>query len=238
MAETIQFGDIRADVVHKDIKNIHLSVYPPAGAVRISAPLRMDLDTIRVFALSKLGWIRKQQKKLRDQPRETPRQYVSRESHYYFGQRCLLRVEEKAAPALIRKAGARIIMRLRPGTATQKRAELLDAWYRQELKAAAAPILERWQRKIGIEPRRVLVQRMKTKWGSCSPKTGIIRLNLELVKKPPECLEYIIVHELVHLIEPTHNDRFIALMDQHMPRWRHCREELNRLPVRHEDWLY
>jgi len=238
MAATIQIGEIHADVVHKDIKNIHLSVYPPVGAVRISAPLQMDLDTIRVFALSKLGWIRSQQKKLREQPRETPRQYVNRESHYFLGERYLLKVEERDAPVRVRKAGSKLVLQVRPGMSAEKRAEVMDAWYRHELKQLLYPLVTRWQDKVGVQASRVLVQRMKTKWGSCSPSTGVVRVNLELAKKPPECLEYIVVHELMHLVEPTHNAGFTALMDRHLPRWRHCREELNRLPVRHEEWSW
>jgi len=238
MVSKIQFGDIVADVVHKDIKNIHLSVYPPSGAVRISAPLRMDLDTIRVFALSKLSWIRKQQKKLRDQVRETPREYLDQESHYLWGKRYLLKVVEKDAAPGLRLNHSEIVLQVLTGADTGKRRSVLHEWYRQQLKEAMSPLVGKWEKKLGVAVARVIVQKMKTKWGSCNPDSGIIRLNLELAKKPPECLEYIVVHELMHLIEPTHNSRFITLLDQHLPKWKFYREELNRLPVKHEDWDY
>ena len=238
MNSKIQLGDIVADVIQKDIKNIHLSVYPPTGTVRISAPLRMDLDTIRIFALDKLGWIKKQQQKLREQARETPREYLDRESHYLWGKRYLLKVVEVAQAPKVSLMHSEIILQVRPDADTIKRARLLDGWYREQIKQAMLPMLEKWQRTLGVKAKRIIVQRMKTRWGSCTPQTQIIRLNLELAKKPPECLEYIIVHELLHLIEPTHNRHFISLMDQFMPKWGFYRDELNKLPVRHEEWSY
>ena len=238
MNSKIQLGDIVADVIHKEIKNIHLSVYPPTGAVRISAPMRMDLGTIRIFALDKLGWIKKQQQKLREQARETPREYLDRESHYLWGKRYLLKVTEVAQAPKVSLMHSEIILQVRPGADTIKRAHILDQWYRQQLKQTMLPMLEKWQKALGVQAKRIIVQRMKTRWGSCTPQTQIIRLNLELAKKPLECLEYIVVHELLHLIEPTHNSHFISLMDQFMPKWRFYRDELNKLPVRHEEWSY
>jgi len=234
----IHLGDIAVEVTHKAIKNLHLSVYPPHGAVRISAPLAMNPDTIRVFALSKLGWIRKQQQKLREQERETPREYLSRESHYFQGERYLLTLVEKEATPRVRLAHSEIVLQVRPGADRAKRALLLQEWYRQQLKEAARPLMAKWERRLGVIATRMIVQKMKTRWGSGNPRTGIIRLNLELAKKPPQCLEYIIVHELIHLVEPTHNSRFVGLMDQHLPKWRFLKDELNRLPVSHEDWGY
>ena len=238
MVSQIELGDITVDVVLKDIKNVHLSVYPPTGRVRISAPKRMSLDTIRVFAISKLDWIRQQQAKLREQERETPRDYVDRESHYVWGRRYLLAVMESDEPPSIELKHSRMLLRVRPGTDEDKRQALVEEWYREQLKEAVPPLLERWQSPLGVEVERFFVQRMKTKWGSCNHKARTIRLNTELAKKPRECLEYIVVHELVHLLEPTHNPRFIALMDQFMPKWQFHRQVLNRQPVRQETWSY
>ena len=238
MMAQVQLGDIAVDVVKKDIKNVHLSVYPPSGRVRISAPSRMSLDTIRVFAISKLDWIKQQQKKLREQERETPREYLDRESHYVWGKRHLLKViESDSASEVVLKRNI-LLLRVRPGSSEEKKQATLEEWYREQLKAAVPPLIAKWELLLGIKVKRFFVQRMKTKWGSCSHGAGSIRLNTELVKKPPECLEYIVVHEMIHLLEPTHNSRFIALMDQFTPKWQFQRQELNRLPVRHESWGY
>lgn len=238
MATQIKLGDIAVEVVKKDIKNVHLSVYPPAGKVRISAPLRMNLDTIRVFAISKLDWIRQQQKKLREQERETPREYLDRESHYVWGKRYLLKVCEHEGKPFVVLKHRHLQLHIRPETGEEKRQALLEEWYRIQLKQTVPTLLAKWQPLLAVSAKRVFVQQMKTKWGSCNPRSRNIRLNTELAKKPPECLEYIIVHELVHLLEPTHNSRFISLMDEFLPQWRFYREELNRLPVRHETWNY
>jgi predicted metal-dependent hydrolase len=226
------------DVVQKDIKNIHLSVYPPTGRVRISAPLRMDLNTIRVFAITKLGWIKSQQQKLREQERETPREYLDRESHYLWGKRYLLKVEEKDAVPEVELKHNQMILRIRFATSLETKQTILEAWYRDNLKEAIPALIAKWEPLMGVKVKRFFVQRMKTKWGSCSPGSRSIRLNTELARKPPECLEYIVVHEMVHLLEPTHNNRFIALMDRFMPKWRFYKDELNKLPVRHENWVY
>lgn len=238
MVTQINLGEIVVDVVQKDIKNIHLSVYPPAGKVRISAPLRMDLDTIRVFAITKLGWIKSQQKKLREQDRETPREYLDRESHSVWGKRYLLKVEEIDAAPDIALKHSKMILRIRPGTSHEKKQEILDAWYRENLKGMVTALIAKWELLMDVKVARFHVQKMKTKWGSCSPGRNSIRLNTDLAKKPPECLEYIVVHEMVHLLEPTHNARFITLMDQFMPKWRFYKDQLNRLPVSHQDWSY
>jgi len=234
----VQLGDFTADVVLKDIKNVHLSVYPPAGSVRISAPSRMSLDTIRVFAISKLDWIKKQQKRFREQERETPRDYVERESHYVWGSRYLLRVTERAAAPSVALEHRRLLLSVRPGTDEANKQAVINQWYREQLKLAVPPVVARWEPLIGVKVDRFFVQRMKTKWGSCSPGSRSIRLNTDLARKPRECLEYIVVHEMVHLLEPTHNARFVALMDRFLPTWQQCRVVLNRLPVRHENWHY
>jgi predicted metal-dependent hydrolase len=238
MVTQVQLGDFAVDVVKKDIKNIHLSVYPPTGKVRISAPLRMDLDTIRVFAISKLGWIKQQQHKLREQERETPREYLDRESHYVWGRRYLLKVVEREAAPAVELAHNSLVLGVRPGSSEEKKQEVLEEWYRGQLKAAVPPLVAKWEALMGVKVTRFFVQRMKTKWGGCSPGPRTIRLNTELAKKPPECLEYIVVHEMAHLLEPTHNRRFVALMDQFLPKWQFHRAALNRLPVRHERWGY
>jgi len=238
MVPQINLGDIVVDVVLKKIKNVHLSVYPPAGRVRISAPKRMSLDTIRAFAISKLDWIKQQQTKLRAQERETPREYLDRESHFLWGKRYLLEVVEADAPPSIELRPRRMLLRIRPQTDELKKQALVERWYRDQIKEAVPPILTIWQPLLGVKVERFFVQRMKTKWGSCNPASRTIRLNTELAKKPEECLEYIVVHELVHLLEPTHNARFLALMDRFMPHWQHHRQVLNRLPVRRENWSY
>lgn len=238
MAARIRLGGIAVEVIKKDIKNIHLSVHPPKGRVRISAPLRMKLDTIRVFAITKLSWIKSQQQKLRKQERETPREYLDRESHYVWGKRYLLEVIKQDTAPTVELKHRKMLLKVRRGSSDAKKQAVLEAWYRELLKEAIAVLIEKWQPIVGVRVNRHFVQRMKTKWGSCNPATKSIRLNTELAKKPRECLEYIVVHELVHILERTHNSRFKALMDQFMPKWRFYRDELNRLPVRHETWRY
>jgi len=238
MVSQLQLGEIILDVFTKDIKNVHLSVHPPTGKVRISAPLRMKPDTIRVFAISKLPWIRQQQKKLRTQERETPREYLDRESHYVWGRRYLLKIVEKDAPPAVELKHRTLRLQVRKGSDESKKRAVLEEWYREQLKAAVPPLIAKWTPLIGVRVERLFVQRMKTRWGGCRRVSGNLRLNAELAKKPPECLEYIVVHEMVHLLEPTHNHRFVALMDQFMPKWQFYRDVLNRLPVRHESWGY
>lgn len=238
MLTQIELGEIVLDVIKKDIKNIHLSVYPPTGRVRLAAPARMNLDTIRLFAISKLGWIRQQQKTLRGQERDTEREYLDRESHYLWGRRYLLRlVEEDAAPS-VELRHAKLVLRVRPGSEALTREAVVAEWYRRMLKAAIPPLIEAWELRLHVKVSGFFVQQMKTKWGSCNPAAGTIRLNTELGKKPKECLEYIVLHEMVHLLEPKHGPRFLALMDRFMPAWRDTRALLNLLPARHEQWNY
>ena len=238
MVTRIELGDIIVDVVHKDIKNLHLSVYPPAGRVRIAAPIRMNLDTIRIFAISKLGWIKQQQKKLRGQERETPREYLDRESQYVWGKRYLLKVVEIDEAPSVELKHNKMHLHVRPGASDEKKQAIVEEWYREQLKQAVPSLIAKWEPLMGVKVDRFYVQKMKTKWGSCHPKARSIRLNTDLAKKPPECLEYIVVHEMVHLLEPTHSNRFMTLMEQFMPKWQFCRAELNRLPVRHDAWAY
>lgn len=238
MVDWIELGDIKIEVDRKDIKNVHLSVYPPAGRVHIAAPLHMDLDTIRVYAISRLDWIKEQQQKFLAQERETPREYLDRESHYVWGKRYLLKVVEKEAAPSVDLQHSHIWLQVRPGADEVKKAAVLEAWYRRQVREALAPLIAKWEERLGVRAGSMRVRRMKTRWGSCNPRTAGILINTELGKKPPECLEYIVVHELMHLIEPTHNSRFVALMDHHLPHWRLLRDELNRAPLGHVEWDY
>lgn len=238
MTEQIQIGDIFVDVIFKDIKNVHLSVHPPTGRVRIAAPKRMKLDTIRVYAISKLEWIKRHQVKMQSQERETPREYLDRESHYVWGKRYLLKVIESDQVPTVELKHTQMLLIVRPGSGIEKRESIVSAWYREEVRAAAAPLITKWETQLGVKSAKCFVQRMKTKWGSCNPSTHSIRLNSDLAKKPRECLEYIVVHELIHLLEPSHNARFTSLMDKFMPNWKHIREELNRSPLSHVEWGY
>ena len=232
---TIDLDEIVISVVQKNIKNVHLSVYPPMGNVRISAPLRMNLDTIRVFAISKLDWIRHQQQKLRNQVRETPREYIDRENHYLWGKCYLLNLIEIEAPARIELQHDHILLQVRPGATTDRKRTIVDEFYRSQIEAAIPPLIVKWEDLMGVSVASFSIRKMKTKWGSCTPALQTIRFNLELAKKSVECLEYVIVHEMVHLLEPSHNYRFVALIDSFMPKWRFYQSELNRLPIHLDD---
>ena len=234
----IDVGGISVDVMFKDIKNVHLSVHPPTGRVRISAPARLKLDTIRVFAISKLDWIKKQQTKLQAQEREAPREYLDRESHSVWGQRYLLKVIEEDATPTVELKHNQMILTVRSGVGLEKREAVVSAWYRDQLRNTLMSLLTKWEPLLGVKANNIIVRRMKTKWGSCNPRTRNIHLNSELAKKPRECLEYVIVHELVHLLESSHNARFVSLMDKFMPQWRQHRDELNRIPLAHQEWEY
>ena len=234
----ISLGDIVVDVIRKRIRSIRLSVHPPAGRVRMSAPIRVGLETLRLFAMAKLGWVRKQQVRGRQQPRGAPREFLDHESHYVWGERYLLRVEELKARPSVELRPAELVLRVRPGSTARTRGAVLEAWYRDRLKEAAMPLFAKWEPVMGVKVGKLLMQRMRTRWGTCNTRSGSIRLNTELVKKPPECLEYVVVHEMVHLLEPSHNARFKALMTRFMPNWAVRRQMLNRLPVRHEEWDY
>jgi predicted metal-dependent hydrolase len=234
----IDLGDLQIEVVSKDIKNLHLSVMPPSGLVRIAAPRRMSLDTIRVYAISKLAWIRTQQRRMMAQEREAPREYLDKESHYVWGRRYLLRRVEREAASAVELMQGKLVLQVRPGTEEARCREILDAWYRAQIRSAVPELIAKWEPVMNVKVGRVFVQRMRTRWGSCNPETGVIRLNTDLAKKPVECLEYIVVHEMTHLLEASHNARFTSLMDLFLPAWQHLRKRLNRLPVRHEEWGY
>ena len=237
--EQITINDIKIDVIRKKIKNIHLAVYPPTGRVRIAAPLQVNEDTIRLFTISKLAWIRRQQRKFAGQERITPREYLSRESHYFQGKRYLLNViEEEKSPKVILKNKTYIDLHIRPDTTTAKRHEIMNEWYRAELKKLIPELIDKWEKIINVQVSEWKVKQMKTKWGSCNIAKSRIWLNLELAKKPIHCLEYIIVHEMVHLLERHHNERFLNYMNTYLPNWKQLKDEINRLPVSHVDWEY
>lgn len=231
MTEVLILGEVSIAVEFKAVKHVHLSVYPPDGHVRMTVPERMTLATLRAYAISKLGWIREQQRRLQAQPRETPRECVERESHFLWGERCLLKVIEREAPNRVVLGHREIRLEVRVGTSPQRRQALLAAWQRAQLRAEAAPLVAHWETVLGVTVTRLHVQRMKTRWGSCSPARGSIRLNAELVKKPREHLAYVVLHEVAHLLEPTHNARFVALMNRHLPGWAQRRQMLNQLPL-------
>ncbi len=231
MLSQLTIGDLTIEVDFKPIKNIHLSVHPPDGHVRIASPPRVALETLRVFAVTKLPWIRKQQKKFRAQKRETPREYLDRESHYLWGQRLLLKVVVRDAPPKIEIRHRTLLMTVRPAMGKESRDALLAQWYRQKVKEVVHSLLETWEPRLNVKINQVFVRKMKTRWGSCNPMKGTIRLNTELAKKPKECLEYVVVHELVHLLESRHSERFQRKMDSFLPHWRVLRELLKSHPI-------
>lgn len=228
---------IRVEVVRKDIKNLHLGVYPPHGRVRVAAPLVVSDEAVRLAVIDKLGWIRRQKASFAEQPRQSHREMVSGESHYFLGKRYRLRVHEHEAPACVAVRGiASLDLFVRPGTDGAQREVILMRWYREQLKQLIPLLLEKWQPILGVQAANWGVKKMKTKWGSCNPALGRLWFNLELAKKPVQCLEYIVVHELTHLLERHHNERFAGLLDKHLPQWRQCREMLSMAPLGHEEW--
>lgn len=237
--EHIIITNIKIDVVRKDIKNIHLAVYPPAGRVRIAAPLKVNSDAIRLFAISKLGWIKRNQRKFEEQKRIPQREYKQRESHYFQGRRYLLNIiETDKPPKVILKNKKFIELQIKHDTPTLKRHEILTAWYRVQLKKQIPSIIDKWEKILNVRVDDWQVKQMKTKWGSCNIEKKRIWINLELAKKPEKCLEYIIVHEMIHLLERHHNEKFLYYLDTYLPTWRKVKNELNKLPVSHADWEY
>ncbi len=237
--EELKIGDLSIDLIRKDIKNMHLAVYPPTGRIRLAVPTATPEETIRLFAISKIAWLRKHQRNFLAQDRQAPRQYKERESHYFLGKRYLLRItEEDAPPKVIFKTKTYIDLYVRPESTTEQRQSIMNEWYRTELKKLIQPIIEKWEEQIGVTVTNWQVKQMKTKWGTCNIEKKRIWINLELAKKPLHCLEYIIVHEMIHLLERHHNDRFLTLMEKYMPQWKFYKEELNRLPISHGEWTY
>ena len=235
----MMINGLDVEVVRKAIKNLHLGVYPPHGRVRVAAPLAVSDDAVRLAVIGKLGWIRRQRAKFEAQPRQSQREMVAGESHYFLGRRYRLRiVEHDGAGKVVLRNTAMIDLHVRAGASAGQREDVLLRWHRAQLKAMIPPLLDKWQPLIGVQVSGWGVKKMKTKWGSCNIEARRIWLNLELAKKPASCLEYIVVHELVHLLERHHNERFTGLMDTHLPTWRGYRDELNAAILGHEVWEY
>lgn len=235
----IQVGGLKVDVVRKNIKNLHLGVYPPDGRIRIAAPLRVNDEAIRLAIVSKLTWIKKQQSRFLAQERQSEREFIYRESHYFFGNRYLLNIIEQSGPSKVKLQNkTRIDLYVPVGCNGSKREQVLIEWYRRELKALIPPLISKWEEIMGVTVEDWGVKKMKTKWGSCNIQSRRIWLNLELAKKPIQCLEYVVVHEMVHLLERKHNDHFKGLMDEFLPQWKHYRNILNHAPLCHETWSY
>lgn len=238
MSKQIQIADLTVQVTRKAIKNVHLSVHPPSGRVTMSAPESTRLDVARAYAISKLPWIREQQAKLRAQAREAPRRFVERESHFLWGRRHLLTIKYRDAKPEVVLDHRRITLFVRPGSDAAKRASLLHDWHKSLLHACVPDLIRKWEVRLGVKARGYFLQRMKTKWGSCNHRARHIRLSTELVKKPKDLLEYVVIHEMLHLITPTHNAKFITLLNLHYPSWREARAELNELPLSAEVWKH
>jgi predicted metal-dependent hydrolase len=237
--QQIEVRGIQVEVVRKDIKNLHLGVYPPNGRVRVAAPLRVNDEAVRLAVISRLGWIRRQQNGFERQDRQSQREMVTGESHYVQGRRYRLDVIEQDGPASVRLSNTRTLeLRMRPEASRDQREAALHRWYRQRLRQRIPQLIAQWEPEIGVTVADWGIKRMKTRWGTCNVEARRVWLNLELAKKPASCLEYILVHEMVHLLERHHNERFRELMDRLMPLWREYREELNRAPLAHESWGY
>lgn len=236
MAETIELGEVRILVTRKNVKHVHLSVHPPDGHVTLVAPTGTRLEVARAYVVSKLGWIRAQQTKLRGQARETRRQFVERESHYLWGRRYLLSVREDNVKPGVKLSSRHILLNVRPGSDRSKREAVMHEWHKSLLHEIIPPLIRKWEAKLGVSVAGYFLQRMKTKWGGCNHEARNIRLNTELVKKPKDLLEYVIVHEMLHLVAPNHSEQFLFLMGKHYPTWREARAELNALPLSAEAW--
>jgi len=227
------------EVVRKDIKNLHLGVYPPHGRVRVAVPLRVNDDAVRLAVISRLGWIHRQQAQFAEQDRQSQRELVAGESHYYQGRRYRLDVIERhGSPAVGLSSNKTMRLRVPHGADREQREGVLQQWYRTRLREQLPDLLAKWVPTVGVEVTDVRIKKMKTRWGSCNAEARRVWLNLELAKKPASCLEYILVHEMIHILERHHNERFRDLMDRMLPPWRRYREELNRAPLAHEEWKY
>lgn len=230
-------SDLMFATIRKDIKNMHLGVYPPNGRIRVAAPLETSDETIRLFVISRMPWIRKQQLKFLGQERETQREYVSGESHYFLGSRYRLNViHADARPRIEIRRNAHIDLYIKANTTTQEREVIFDRFYRSELRKLVPRLLERWQKKVGVRVNEVRIKKMKTKWGSCNPKDGRIWLNLELAKKALPCIDYVFVHELIHLTEKKHSERFMLFLKSALPQWQDNRDELNKQALGCSTW--
>lgn len=227
---------IEIDVVYKDIKNLHIGVYPPMGRVRVAAPERFDDSQVRLAVIRRLLWIKKQREQLRSADRQTQREMVTGESHYVWGIRRRLKVMERPGRGHIEVQGDRLLLYVPEGSTGEERRAVLDRWYRAQLRHKLPVVIGEWERKLDVEVPKWSIRRMKTKWGSCNRETRHIWFNVELAKKHPDCLEYIVVHEMTHYLERNHGERFTSLMDSHMPDWRRRRDLLNAAPLAHEPW--
>lgn len=235
----LKVGGLEIEVRRKAIKNLHVGVYPPDGKVRVAAPLRLDAEAIRLAVISRLPWIRRQKASLQAQERHSEREMVTGECHYVDGIPHRLDLVERDAPARVRLSGSRTLeLQVRPGTDRDKRDAILREWYRQRLRQQLRNLVPAWQKRTGVSVKEVGIKKMKTLWGSCNPEAGRIWLNLELAKKPPSCVEFILVHEMTHMLERNHTARFEGLMDSYLPNWRSARDRLNQLPLGHESWEY
>jgi len=229
----------RIEVVRKDIKNLHVGVYPPEGRVRVAAPHNIDDEAVRLAVVTRMGWIRRRQAEFLAQERQSEREYVTGECHYFQGRKYRLDVIEHESPPEIRVTSSRTLtMFVRPQMGTDRREVLLNEWYRARLKEQLPALLATWEPRVGVDVRDIRVRRMRTRWGTCNAGAGRIWLNLELAKKPVACLEYILVHEMIHFLERNHNEAFRKQMDRLLPDWQQRRRELNRVPLAHEDWAY
>lgn len=227
---------IDVDVVYKDIKHLHVGVYPPFGRVRVAAPLRLDDEHVRLAVIQRLPWIKQQREQLRSAERQSTREMVSGESHYVWGSRYRLKVVKRPGRAHVEVDGERLLLFVPPGMAHDERLAVLQRWQREELRRQIRSHITYWEPIIGRRVSKWSIRRMKTKWGSCNRETGHIWFNLELAKKHPDCLEYIVVHEVTHLLARNHGERFVKLMDGFLPNWRSRREQLNSSPLADENW--
>ncbi|MEA5551792.1 SprT family zinc-dependent metalloprotease [Anabaena cylindrica UHCC 0172] len=225
----ITVGELIIDIARKDIKNLHLGVYPPDGRVRIATPLHIDDESVRLFAISKLAWIKKHQTNFQAQERESPREFVSGESHYFQGKSYLLNViYSHVNPKVEISNNTHIDLYVKAGSNEAQRQQVMMSWYRQQLKQNIPPLIAKWEPSMSVNVNDWGVKLMKTKWGTCNIEAKRIWLNLELAKKHPHCLEYVVVHEMVHLLERNHGERFVALMNKFLPNWQFYKDELNR----------
>ena len=236
MQETIELGDVLIALTRKDVLHVHLTVHPPTGRVPLVAPRQTRTEVARAYAISKLGWMRDQRVKLNAQAREAPRQFVERESHQLWGRRYLLSVIEADEKPSVKLSHRRMTLQVRQGASAERRAEVMHDWHKAQLHAVLPGLIRKWAAQLGVSVSGYFLQRMKTKWGSCSPSAQHIRLNTELVKKPRDLLKYVVLHEMAHLLEPSHSERFVAILDRHWPHWRESRAELNALPLASETW--
>ena len=231
MNTIIKLDDVEAEVAHKRIRNIHLRVLPPDGKVRISAPFRTKNEVIYKFAYSNLDWIKKQRIRISNNTHESF-QYVNQETHYFRGRKYQLKVQEKKGRPVVQLLNDEIFLQVPEGAEMETRRAALQDWYHLQLEILIPPLITKWESILNVSVDRFSIRSMKTRWGSCTPKTRSIRINLELIKRAPECLEYIVVHELVHLLEASHNNKFKTLMNKFYPKWKFYRKELRSLPIK------